>query len=93
MIFVGNAAFCQKSLPVFIKKPANNNLFSFARQQGSIQSIKTTVAPNFYASQLGFFCKQEIRFERATKIPFKFRLGTVQQCDWMEGKPNTGYKQ
>ena len=41
---------------------------------------------NFYSSQLGFFCRQEIKLEKATGIPFKFRLGSVQQCDWLEGK-------
>jgi hypothetical protein len=44
---------------------------------------------NFYCSRLGFFCRQEIRFEAATRIPFKFRLGSVQYCDWMEGKYHT----
>jgi hypothetical protein len=46
---------------------------------------------NYYSSGLAFFCKQEIKFENVTKIPFKFRLGSVQQCDWMEGKPNSFY--
>ena len=41
---------------------------------------------DYYSSRLGFFCKQEIKLEKATKIPFKFRLGSVQYCDWMEGK-------
>jgi len=49
------------------------------------------LSPGFYASNLGFFCKQEIKFEKAIKVPFKFRLGGVQQCDWMEGKPNTSF--
>jgi hypothetical protein len=44
------------------------------------------VAPNFYTSHLGFFCKQELKLNKSTKVPFKFRLGTVQQCDWLEGK-------
>ncbi len=46
---------------------------------------------NYYSANLGFFCKQEIKFEKTTKVPFKFRLGTVQQCDWMEAKPNTTF--
>jgi hypothetical protein len=48
------------------------------------------LSPNFYVKNLGFFCKQELKFEAATGIPFKFRLGSVQYCDWMEGKKNTG---
>ena len=44
------------------------------------------VSPNLYDKNLGFFCKQELKFEAATGIPFKFRLGSMQYCDWMEGK-------
>ena len=102
MIFVANAAFCQKisvlqrekQLLLFPKKPVNK-LFMMpgTTQNAGIMSInkkpELPVSPGFYAANLGFFCKQEIKFEKATKIPFKFRLGSVQQCDWMEGKPNT----
>jgi hypothetical protein len=47
------------------------------------------ISNNFYTQNLGFFCKRELQLEKATKIPFKFRLGSVQQCDWMEGKVNS----
>jgi hypothetical protein len=47
------------------------------------------VNPNYYTQNFGFFCKQELQLEKLTKIPFRFRLGSVQQCDWMEGKANT----
>lgn len=49
-------------------------------------SFAITLPADFYAQQLSFFCKKEWQFEKATKIPFKFRLGSVQQCDWLEGK-------
>lgn len=44
------------------------------------------LSPNYYSMQLGFFCKQEIKFEKIIKFPFKFRLGSVADCDRMEGK-------
>jgi hypothetical protein len=47
------------------------------------------IPSNYYSAHLGFFCKQEIKMEKVTRVPFKFRLGSVQQCDWLEGKINT----
>jgi hypothetical protein len=46
------------------------------------------ISPGFYTQHFGFFCKKELQMWKITKVPFKFRLGSVQQCDWMEGKPN-----
>src|SRR5689334_23347007 len=46
------------------------------------------ISPSYYTQNFGFFCKRELQLEKVTKIPFKFRLGSVQQCDWMERKPN-----
>jgi len=44
------------------------------------------LSANYYASHLGFFCKQEIKFEKIVKVPFKFRLGSIEDCDRLEGK-------
>ena len=50
------------------------------------------ISPDYYTQNFGFFCKKELQVEKLTKIPFKFRLGSVQQCDWMEGKMNAGIR-
>ncbi|MCE3281518.1 MAG: hypothetical protein K0Q66_255 [Chitinophagaceae bacterium] len=52
------------------------------------QPVKTAafLPANFYASQLGFFCRGEIFLEKKTRIPFRFRLGTLEYCNQLEGK-------
>jgi hypothetical protein len=50
----------------------------------------SVIGADFYTQGFGFFCKKELQFEKATKIPLRFRLGTLQYNDYLEGKPNTG---
>jgi len=45
-----------------------------------------TQPPDLYYLQSGFFCKREWEFEKATHIPFRFRLGSLADCNAMEGK-------
>jgi hypothetical protein len=43
-------------------------------------------APNLYYIQSGYFCKREWEFEKATRIPLRFRLGSLADCNALEGK-------
>lgn len=45
---------------------------------------------DYYTRNFGFFCKKELQIEKTTKVSFKFRLGSIQYCDWMEGKKTAG---
>ena len=92
MIFVGGSAFCQKNTSFFPCKILPGYTNKQAITDPAIM-IKQSIKPDYYVTQLGFFCKQEIKFEKATRIPFKFRLGSVQYCDRMEGKNNLNNKQ
>lgn len=92
MIIVGAASHAQDSLSnkriyllnlrphfyklahVEMKFPLNNENY--------IQQIPA----NFYSKNLGFFCRQELKMDKSLKIPMRFRLGSIEQCNWLEGK-------
>jgi len=45
------------------------------------------VLPNtYYHHYFGFFCKQEWKWEKQTRLPVKLRLGSYQHAQRMEGK-------
>lgn len=46
----------------------------------------SSITPDLYTKNLGFFCKKELQFEKTTKIPFKFRLGSINYVNYLEGK-------
>ncbi len=51
---------------------------------------KNYIPANFSVKNLGFFCKQELKFQSLTRLPLFFRLGSLDYCNRMEGKKNAG---
>ena len=48
--------------------------------------VQNQIPGNFYAKQLPFFCSKELQVQKAVGIPIKFRVGSVEYCDKLEGK-------
>ena len=93
MIFVAAKVFSQK-LPATVPKflllqPVfqSHSPPKFILKRNIVLPQDRNIIPaDLYVRHLGFFCKQEIKLEKATKIPFKFRLGSVNDCERLEGK-------
>jgi len=47
---------------------------------------RLTFLPRWTPECLPFFCRIEHDFAQKNSVPFKFRLGSVEYVDWLEGK-------
>lgn len=73
-------------LPVLLDGEKINDL-SFLRLSAS-PKLFTPITKDFYCNNLSFFCRKEWQIEKATSIPLRFRLGSLEYTDYLEKKPN-----
>jgi hypothetical protein len=93
MAFVGSNVFSQKLenteikiQPLSLSKRLTVQINSNLSLPQLFPTAMQVITPNYYTDRLGYFCKQEIKFEKNTKVPLRFRLGSVADCDRLEGK-------
>ncbi len=48
-------------------------------------SAQTKVPPNYYTTKTGFFCNTERAIQKQTQVQVKFRLGSLEHTQKLEG--------
>jgi len=76
--FIPYSGFTAK--PSSFTSPYSNHYSETKSSQGML------IPRNLCTQQLAFFCRQELRFEKLSKVPLRFRMGSLEECNKLEGK-------
>jgi len=81
----------QSSAPIFFVKnkpvlPDSVSLILVKKQTFTTAFTEQIVPAKFSLCNYGFFCKKELVMEKAIRIALRIRLGSLQQCNYYEGK-------
>jgi len=85
--------------PISLLPPDQLPAYSTLTEPGAIPSLQAILRPSllnnykqavnplgYCADDLAFFCRLEVKLEKATIMPVRFRLGSTQYVDYLEGK-------
>jgi hypothetical protein len=78
--------FTTKSQGQYISPHSFKAVSAYTDSVKTLSKVPFTFQKDNYVKNLAFFCRQEWKLEKALKVPFRFRVGSLEQCNLLEGK-------
>ncbi len=82
--------FVNLSLITVVATKAQLTISPVTQRQVLTDSLRNTgfrlLPQDYYSKNLSFFCKKELQIEKITKVPLRFRLGSLDHVNQLEGK-------
>lgn len=70
-----------------ISKKKDPEPYYFLLKFSNKKTMTTTIPSDLSICNNGFFCRQELKIEKVAKVAIRIRLGSLEQCNFYEGKP------
>lgn len=84
-----------KELTLLHPKPVYNGLSWRAAMMESggydyavpVNIFRDAFGSGYYIGNLAYFCRKELQIEKTTHLPIRFRVGSLEEVNRLEGKP------
>lgn len=86
LLFIVSLGTTTAKAQVLEQTSLTNNRSAVYLPNAKKQTINFVIATNYASEHFGFICKKELSLEKRIKVPIRLRMGSLDNCNWLEGK-------